>query len=136
MTSTASANVGSVPARSAGLGLPVFALLAFLCTSQAFAQDCDRPGTPGEMTECATLRLRAADREMADTYGALLDSEDKGFVAALKAAQDAWMRWREAEGALAAKTANDPALVEYARFKQQALMTEDRIKDLRGMAEN
>ena len=88
------------------------------------------------MTECAALRLRAADREMSEVYGGLMESEDKEFVAALKQAQDAWFRWREAEGNLAAKTTNDADLVEYARMHQQALMSEDRIKDLRGMSGN
>jgi uncharacterized protein YecT (DUF1311 family) len=88
------------------------------------------------MTECAALRLKAADRELGEVYGGLMDSEDKEFTATLKQAQEAWMRWREAEGALAAKTATEADLVEYARMQQQALMTEDRIKDLRGMAGN
>ena len=107
-----------------------------LFTAQEAGADCDRPGSTQEMTECATLRLRAAEREMADTYGSLLESEDKEFVAALKLAQDAWMKWREAEGKLAARTVNDPELAQYTRTNQEAVMTEDRVKDLRSMAGN
>lgn len=88
------------------------------------------------MNECATLRLRAADRELAEVYGSLLSSEDKEFVAALKLAQEAWMKWREAEGKLAAKTVNDQGLAQYTKMNQEALMTEDRLKDLRSMAGN
>ena len=105
-------------------------------TWEARAQDCDRTGSVQEMAECATLRLRAADREMADLYGSLLESEDKEFVAALRPAQEAWMKWREAEGKLAEKTVNDPGLAQYAKTNQEALMTEDRIKDLRSLAGN
>jgi uncharacterized protein YecT (DUF1311 family) len=115
---------------------PLVVLMALSAAGQAWAEGCDRPGSPGEMTECAALRLKAADRELGEVYGELMDSEDKEFTATLKQAQEAWMRWRETEGALAAKTATEADLVEYARMQQQALMTEDRIKDLRGMAGN
>jgi uncharacterized protein YecT (DUF1311 family) len=116
--------------------IPMVVLMAVLASGQARAEGCDRPGSSGEMTECAALRLKAADRELGEVYGGLMDSEDKEFTATLKQAQEAWMRWREAEGALAAKAATEADLVEYARMQQQALMTEDRIKDLRGMAGN
>jgi len=88
------------------------------------------------MTECAVLRLRAAERELAPVYGTLLDNEDKDFVTSAKKAQDAWMRWREAEGQLAAKTVSDQGLADYTRINQEAIMTEDRVKDLRGYAGN
>jgi uncharacterized protein YecT (DUF1311 family) len=105
-----------------------------MLSSPATAHNCDRPGTVQEMNECATLRLRAAEREIAEVYGALLDSEDKEFVKILKEAQDAWMRWREAEGKLAMKTVTDQTLAPYALKVQEAQMTEDRIKDLRSIS--
>ena len=109
--------------------------LAFLAAATSAAgQNCDRPGSVPEMSECATLRLRAAEREIAEVYGALLDSEDPEFVKVLKEAQDAWMRWREAEGRLAMKSATDQALAQYALKVQEAQMTEDRIKDLRSIS--
>jgi len=110
------------------------ALLAY--PAGAFAQNCDRPSTTGEMTECATLRLRAAEREMGEIYGNLLDSPDKEFAAAVRKAQEAWMKWREAESALTARTVNDQAMESYVRRKLEAQMTEDRIKDLRSYSEN
>jgi uncharacterized protein YecT (DUF1311 family) len=88
------------------------------------------------MTECATLRLRAADRELGAIYGNLLDSEDKTLAQAVREAQDAWMRWRDAEGRLAERTVNDQGLALYTRRTQEAQMTEDRIKDLRSLAGN
>lgn len=100
------------------------------------ALDCDRPSGPSEMAECAGQRLRAAEREMSELYGQLLDNEDKDFVEAVRQAQEAWMRWREAEGRVAAKTVNDQALARYAVLNQQAQMTEDRVKDLRGLLGN
>lgn len=119
-------------------GLRALVILAAVSalSQGAAAQNCDRPETVPEMTECATLRFRAADRELADVYGALLDSEDKDFTQAVKEAQEAWMRWREAEGRLMAKTVADPALAGYAAKNQQAQMTEDRVKDLRSISEH
>lgn len=100
------------------------------------AQNCDQPSSVPEMTECATLRLRAAERELGELYGRLLDSEDREFAAAVREAQEAWMKWREAEGKLAGKTVSDPGLAAHARKTQEALMTEDRVRDLRGYAGN
>lgn len=102
----------------------------------ALAQNCDRPSGVGELTECATLRLRAAEREMGEIYGNLLDSPDKDFAAAVRKAQEAWMKWREAESALTARTVNDPAMESYTRKRLEAQMTEDRIKDLRSYSDN
>ena len=107
-----------------------------IASTSAFGQNCDQPGSVQEMSECATLRLRAAEREIAEVYGALLDSEDKEFVKVLKDAQDAWMRWREAEGKLAMKTVTDQSTAQYAMKVQEAQMTEDRIKDLRSISEH
>lgn len=113
-------------------------LLAALLAAPGWAraQNCDRPSSVPEMTECANLRLRAAEREMGEIYGRLLDSEDRDFAAATREAQEAWMKWREAEGKLAAKTVSDPGLAAHARKNQEALMTEDRVRDLRGYAGN
>ena len=111
-------------------------LAAVLAAVPGFAQNCERPSSVREMTECANLRLRAADREMGELYGALLDSEDKDLAKAVREAQEAWMRWREAEGRLVARTVNDQALVAYTQRTLEAQMTEDRIKDLRGLAGN
>lgn len=97
------------------------------------ATDCDRPGTAAEASECAGIRLRDAEREMGELYARLLQSDDRDMVEALKGAQEAWMRWREAEGRLAARMANDPAQAGAAALTQQAQMTEDRVKDLRAM---
>jgi len=120
--------------RSGFLSVCLLAVLAW--SACALAQNCDRPGTVPEMTECATLRLRAAEREMANSYGILLDSEDKDFAKAVREAQEAWMRWREAEAKLVERTVNDPGLVLYTRRTQEAQMTEDRVKDLRSLAGN
>lgn len=104
---------------------------AVLWSGPAAAQNCDSPATPSDVAECANLRLRAAQRELNDVYGALLESEDKDFAAAVRKAQEAWVLWRDAESALAGRAAGSPAEAVVVRRKLEAQMTEDRVKDLR-----
>ncbi|WP_243439469.1 lysozyme inhibitor LprI family protein [Fundidesulfovibrio soli] len=121
------------------LGILVGSLLAWGLLSSghapAWAQNCDNPATDQDMAECAGLRLRAAERDMAVLLDRLEQSEDKELVEALRGAQQAWTAWREAEGRLASVGARDPVLKLYARKKQEAQMTEDRVKDLKSLAE-
>ena len=117
----------------AAVVLAITVSMPCLWAGSGFAQDCERPDTPAQATECATLRLRAAEREMAQYMGELMKSDDAGFKEALAAAQDAWMKWREAEGKLAGLVVTDRALEPVARLTAQAQMTEDRVKDLRNM---
>ena len=125
--------------RSVRLGILAGSLLAWgLCLADggpAWAQNCDNPTTDQDMAECAGLRLRAAERDMAVLLDRLEQSEDKELVEALRGSQQAWTAWREAEGKLAAVGAREPLLKLYARKKQEAQMTEDRVKDLKSLAE-
>nr|WP_279355699.1 lysozyme inhibitor LprI family protein [Fundidesulfovibrio agrisoli] len=101
----------------------------------SWAQNCDNPASDQDLAECAGLRLRAAERDMAVLLDRLEQSEDKELVEALRGSQQAWTAWREAEGRLASVGARDPLLKLYARKKQEAQMTEDRVKDLKSLAE-
>ncbi len=115
--------------------MAVWFTLALIVPGVALSQplDCDRPQTDSQAMECANLRLRAAEREMAPLVSELMKSDDQDFKAALAAAQDAWMQWREAEGKLAETATTDRTQAPAARLKAQAQMTEDRVKDLRSM---
>lgn len=95
--------------------------------------DCERPDTQAQATECAVLRLRAAEREAALLVSELMKSDDQEFKEALAAAQDAWLKWRETEGKLAGLTVNDKTQGQLARLTTEAQLTEDRVKDLRNM---
>jgi len=95
---------------------------------------CDRPATDADALECATLRLRGAEREMAIYLDDLLKSEEPEVAEALKQAQAAWLQWREAEGALAAAGVKDKGLAQLARRRQEAQLTEDRVKDLKSLS--
>ncbi|WP_173086283.1 lysozyme inhibitor LprI family protein [Fundidesulfovibrio magnetotacticus] len=112
---------------------PALLLLLALFSGPTLAQDCDKASSVPDMTECARLRLRAAERELGAVYGDLLDSEDKDLAQAVRAAQEAWMRWREAEGKLAASGVTDPGVAQLERTRQEARMTEERLMDLKAL---
>lgn len=118
--------------------LALAALLAICAPGGApcRAQNCDAPASIPEMTECAKLRLRAAERAIGEVYGELLESEDKQFAQAVREAQEAWMRWREAEGRLAAKSVGDESLALMERYRLEARMSEERLMDLKAMRGN
>lgn len=121
--------------RWGGKALPGVTLCCLLLVGPALAQDCDHPQNDQQLVECANLRLRAAEREMAPLLDQLDKSEEPEFSEALRKAQQAWAAWRAAEGALAETGARDPLMKAYARKKQEAQMTEDRVKDLKSLAE-
>ncbi len=112
------------------LTVSVLACLSVSCPG-ASAAECDNPTTVREMVECENVRLRNSEREMGEVYGRLLDSADRQFAVDIRKAQEAWMRWREAEANLAARMAHDQEMGLLARKKAEAQMTEDRIRDLR-----
>lgn len=96
------------------------------------AQNCDQPGDLAERAECAKLRLRAAEREMLAQMRLIESQEDDALKRAMAAAQDAWLKWRDAEGEVAAVAAGDEAERQRAeRDGVKAQLTEDRVRDLR-----
>lgn len=115
------------------VGILALLILLMYLHSLCMAQDCERPDTPAQAIECATLRLRAAEREIPPLVNELMQTDDKEFKEALAAAQDAWLKWREAEGRLAGLAASDKALAAAAQLTTEAQLTEDRVKDLRNM---
>jgi uncharacterized protein YecT (DUF1311 family) len=60
---------------------------------------CNNSGTMVEMGVCAADAFRAADAELNDVYRKLLaaGSKEPVFIAKLRAAQKAWIRFRDAE---------------------------------------
>jgi uncharacterized protein YecT (DUF1311 family) len=61
--------------------------------------DCSEAITQLEMNECAEADFELADRELNRIYNAILTShrKDVGFVKRLRAAQRAWIAFRDAE---------------------------------------
>jgi len=107
----------------------------------AFAADfatCDPGGTQIEMTACAVDDLALADKKLNEVYKALMKKEaaNKPFVEKLRAAQKAWLAFRDAE--LAAMFACDNAdpdvcwgsMTSQCYSSYEAKMTRERTKRL------
>ena len=84
--------------------VPMFSIaLAFIAApATAWAVDavkCNPAGTQLELNACAADELNKADQKLNEVYAALLKKEAKNtaFVQKLRAAQRAWIAFRDAE---------------------------------------
>jgi len=76
-----------------------FALMTALAPALAQEFKCNPAGSQPELNACATDAFNKADKELNTTWQALLRKEaaDKVFIAKLRAAQKAWLAFRDAE---------------------------------------
>lgn len=60
---------------------------------------CNPAGTQSEMNICAKKEFAQADKELNDAYKSLIkkESDDALFIGKLKVAQNAWLKFRDAE---------------------------------------
>ena len=86
--------------------MPVRICLAFLLLTAAFCVRADAGSpcvgaarTQSDLNVCADAELKRAERELALTYRKVLKTyaDDKVFIARLKKAQHAWLKFRDAE---------------------------------------
>ena len=86
--------------------MPVRSCLAFLLLTAVFcfraeahSQCVGAARTQSDLNVCADAELKRAGRELALTYRKVLTAyaDDKVFIAHLKKAQHAWLRFRDAE---------------------------------------
>ncbi|MET0535285.1 MAG: lysozyme inhibitor LprI family protein [Steroidobacter sp.] len=81
----------------------LIALTALFVALAAMAADssprCNPAGTQAQMNTCATNELAEADRQLNATYQSLLKkyADDAAFIQKLRAAQRAWVAFRDAE---------------------------------------
>lgn len=82
----------------------LIAIILLLCVSTAtYADDsafkCNPAGNQAELNQCALDEYQAADRKLNDTWKKLMAKfkNDKTATAKLKAAQKAWLVFRDAE---------------------------------------
>jgi uncharacterized protein YecT (DUF1311 family) len=78
------------------LGALVF-LLAPAAAPQGGRHPCEGEGTQFEATQCAGREYKKADAELNRVYQQVLKQEDAGGQARLKAAQLAWLKFRDTE---------------------------------------
>lgn len=76
----------------------VFAVAPIAVLAQK-TPDCATTTTQAEMNACAGTDFQTADKELNRTYQAVLKkyADDQAFVRKLRASQQAWLKFREAE---------------------------------------
>lgn len=95
-------------------------ILAFMfpISSLAASFDCSRASTPVERLTCANPQVSAADDQMAQAYGAVLERLPHEWQMRLKANQKAWLHYVRAACALD----SDLARCLADRYKQRATL--------------
>lgn len=108
------------------LGVPGLAL------GQASGQDvaCGNAQSTAAMRECEIARLKRADTGMNAAYQALGAKLDQRGQAKLRAAQQAWLKFRAAEADYQADAERGGTLAPLIAASVQADLTEARRKDL------
>jgi len=111
------------------------ALLLLLCApaaAQTGAESaaCENARSTAAMRECEIARLKRADAGMNAAYRALGAKLDPAGQAKLRAAQEAWLKFRAAEADYQADAARDGTLAPLIAASVQADLTESRRKDL------
>ncbi len=124
---------------------PLIVLAALTLPAAAQDVDCANAVTQMDMNQCAYADWEAADAELNAVYGQAmallktwdtdLPADEKGGADALKAAQRAWITFRdkacEAEGYAMKGGSAEPLLV-YGCMRQ---LTEERVGHLQGMVD-
>jgi uncharacterized protein YecT (DUF1311 family) len=112
---------------------------AALCgTAPVHAQPagaCENARSTAAMRECESARLRRAEEGMNTAYGDLSARLDTAGQARLRAAQEAWLRFRAAEAGFQADEARNGTLAPLIANSVQADLTEARRRELERMLE-
>lgn len=96
---------------------------------------CAEATTTAQMIDCAGAHFETADRELNQVYQSLLSRLGEQQRAALRAAQRAWVAFRDAEARFAASVAEGGSLAGVIELAEKAALTEARIKALKQAAE-
>jgi len=116
---------------------PILALVLLGLAGPASGTDeaCAEASTTAQMIDCAAARFEAADRELNQTYQALMAKLDPEQRAALRTAQRAWITFRNAEARFAGSAAAGGSLAGVIELGEKAALTESRIAALRRAVE-
>jgi uncharacterized protein YecT (DUF1311 family) len=133
---------GNVHKNGRMAGATFLGLLApFTWTAVQAQVSCNEAGTQQELTACAVEDFKQADRELNEVYSALIkESNHPAIVKKLRAAQRAWIAFRDAE--MEATFACDPAeapcwgsMLPMSMAAYKAKLTRERTARLRQLLE-
>jgi len=119
----------------------IFLTLIVLVPLASWADDgikCNKDGNQLELNACANDNFVKADKELNETYQALIkkEADDPLFVSKLRLAQKAWLTFRDADlDALFACSEADikicwGSMYPMLYFNRKAELTRERIKHL------
>jgi len=98
-------------------------------------RQCENAQTTAAMRECENSRFERADRKMDAAYQELLGRLDEPGRVKLRHAQQAWIKFRDAEAAFRADAARGGTLAPLIRVSVLADLTESRWEQLSKQAQ-
>jgi uncharacterized protein YecT (DUF1311 family) len=120
-----------------GLGIVALCvLLAAPAPGAAQSAACEDASSTAAMRRCEIERLKRADAGMNAAYRALSTKLDRRGREKLRAAQEAWLRFRTAEAHFQADSARGGTLAPLIAESVQADLTESRRKELERAAKH
>jgi uncharacterized protein YecT (DUF1311 family) len=112
--------------------LIMFAALGVIAEPQKTKDPCANAQTTAEMRDCAGKEYKQADDELNQVYRQLVAKMyDEGRKTALKTAQQAWIRYRDANCDFASYLNRGGTTEPVVRYNCMTGMTVERTKELR-----
>jgi len=106
-------------------------VILFLLAACLLSLVSARAQTQGEMNREAAAEFQKADRELNKLYPQVVAKLDAEGQEKLKAAQRAWVAFRDAQAALEADSARGGTMAPLLHSASLTATTQDRIKQLR-----
>ena len=120
------------------LGSLFLGIVFLIASSVVYAGDgCDSATTQVELNECTAQAYQAADKELNDAYQVLVGklSNNAASLEKLRAAQRAWIGFRDAECAFESRAVEGVSAQPMVRNGCLEALTETRTETLREHAE-
>lgn len=92
---------------------------------------CSSETTTAGMRNCENLRFQRAEQALDSVYAELMKKVDKRGQAKLRAAQSAWLQFRQAEADFQADMVRGGTLAPLIKITVMADLTESRVEQLR-----
>jgi uncharacterized protein YecT (DUF1311 family) len=107
----------------------LFALLA-ISTQSAYALDCNNASTQADINQCASADYKKSDFQLNKAYREVYSKLDARQVPQLKAAQNAWIKFRDADCSFHTSSARGGSMYAYVLAGCLEAKTSARTKEL------
>ena len=97
----------------------------------ASSQDCTEAHSTAEMRSCANARYQEADSELNRVYRQLMSGLSLPGREQLKAAQQAWLGFRDKNAAFVAAMAGEGTMVPLVETAELTTVTRQRVEQLK-----